>query len=511
MPKLSIITINLNNQNGLLDTFQSVFSQTFADFEYIVIDGASSDGSKELILQNREKFSFWASEPDIGIYHAMNKGITKAKGDYLLFLNSGDFLSDNDVLKNILCGEANDIDFLYGNLSRIFPSGKSDLFIVPDDINFKYLLDSVLPHPSTFINRSLFVKYGLYREDLKIVSDWAFTLKVFAQSTPSCKYKNITVSTFMMDGISSDEKNISLIFSEKEKIKKELSLSVTDNAQRLLLQKSRNYDIHKESFLKQAVLKSLSKLKRGLSIIKKISKMTFNKKSLYQILFPKKIPIIINSFNRYTYLKQLVDYLDANGYKNIIILDNNSTYQPLLDYYDSSSFQVIRLKENYGHLALWDSGMINSFKNGFFIYTDPDVLPMSDCSTSFIYRFLYILFRFPEYRKVGFGIKIDDLPDSFSAKSNVKLWESKFWSVPIGNDLYKAHIDTTFALYEPFYDVDPYSKDFYNALRTGGSLVVQHLPWYVDSSNLSIEDKYYVSTANESATWKNLANLEVHK
>lgn len=253
------------------------------------------------------------------------------------------------------------------------------------------------------------------------------------------------------------------------------------------------------------------KIKRANAIINKLFKILLTKKSLIQIFEFKKIPIIINSFNRLTYLKKLINALGAKGYHNIIILDNNSSYQPLLDYYDSIPYRVIKLNKNYGHFALWDSGLIDSFNDGFFVYTDPDVLPIESCSNSFMLKFLYALIRYPEYRKAGFGIKLDDLPDTYSKKYQVLSWESKFWSIPIGNDLYKAHIDTTFALYEPFYDVDPYSKDFYNALRTGGSMLVQHLPWYVDSSNMSPEDKYYFSSANESATWKNLANLEVHK
>ena len=85
--KLSIITVNLNNKNGLQKTISSVLSQTINFFEFIIIDGASSDGSVELIAQNQDRISFWLSETDSGIYQAMNKGIRAAKGEYVLFLN----------------------------------------------------------------------------------------------------------------------------------------------------------------------------------------------------------------------------------------------------------------------------------------------------------------------------------------------------------------------------------------------------------------------------------------
>ena len=98
MPKLSIITVNLNNCIGLQKTFDSLFEQIFKDFEQIVIDGGSTDGSRELIETNVDKISYWVSEKDSGIYNAMNKGIIKATGDYLLFLNSGDHLLHKNIL-----------------------------------------------------------------------------------------------------------------------------------------------------------------------------------------------------------------------------------------------------------------------------------------------------------------------------------------------------------------------------------------------------------------------------
>ena len=102
MPKLSIITINLNNAQGLEKTIKSVVSQTYSDYEYIIIDGASTDGSVDVIQEYRNKITYWVSEPDTGIYNAMNKGILKATGEYCQFLNSGDILVDNNVTERML-------------------------------------------------------------------------------------------------------------------------------------------------------------------------------------------------------------------------------------------------------------------------------------------------------------------------------------------------------------------------------------------------------------------------
>lgn len=159
--KLSVITINYNNAEGLAKTMDSVFRQRFSDFEYIVIDGGSTDGSKDLIVNNQDKIAYWCSEKDSGIYNAMNKGIREASGEYLLFLNSGDFLHDFAVLEDIhpfLSGE----DIVYGDLLFVHGDGKEDLFVYPDVLSFEYFLERSLGHPAAFIKRALFGGVPLY-------------------------------------------------------------------------------------------------------------------------------------------------------------------------------------------------------------------------------------------------------------------------------------------------------------------------------------------------------------
>jgi len=113
-PKLSIITVNLNNAEGLRKTIESVVSQTYTDYEYIIIDGGSTDGCVEIIKQYEDKITYWVSEPDKGIYNAMNKGILKAKGEYCQFLNSGDWLIKESILHDIF-SILPIADIIYGN------------------------------------------------------------------------------------------------------------------------------------------------------------------------------------------------------------------------------------------------------------------------------------------------------------------------------------------------------------------------------------------------------------
>lgn len=200
--KLSIITINYNNKAGLEKTIESVISQNYKDIQYIVIDGFSTDGSVDVIKKNAKYLDYWVSEPDFGIYNAMNKGVDKATGDYLLFLNSGDFLHSETIIEDIIpqLGEA---DIVIGK-AQCVPSG----IIGWKDIRLPLtLLDfyksSPVPHPASFIKRSLFDKYR-YDENLKIVSDWKFFMQSIVFSNCSCKLVDNIVSYIEEGGISSN-------------------------------------------------------------------------------------------------------------------------------------------------------------------------------------------------------------------------------------------------------------------------------------------------------------------
>ena len=201
---LSIITVNLNNKDGLQKTIDSVISQTFKDFEWIVIDGGSIDGSKELIEQYSDHISYWVSEPDKGIYNAMNKGIRAAKGEYLQFLNSGDYLIVSDVLDRFFSYGA-EADIMYGYVARNIDGKVQNLtgFLSKDDISLIDLYYQTIPHQGSFFRASLFEQFGLYNENLRIVADREFYIKTIIYGNVSVKFIPITVSFFEDGGISS--------------------------------------------------------------------------------------------------------------------------------------------------------------------------------------------------------------------------------------------------------------------------------------------------------------------
>ncbi len=209
------------------------------------------------------------------------------------------------------------------------------------------------------------------------------------------------------------------------------------------------------------------------------------------------IPVIINNFNRYEYLLKLISWLEANGIRNIHIIDNCSSYKPLLEYYKSTPYTVYRLDNNVGHLALWKTIIYKKFHGSHYIYTDPDVLPVHNNALEAINFLIEKLRIYKQYDKIGFGLKIDDLPSHYPLKEKVIKWEKQFWENMVEHDIYDASIDTTFALYRPNCKGGAELK----ALRTGGRFVARHLPWYIDPKNLSEEEKFYIENASSSSSW----------
>lgn len=224
---LSIITINYNNAQGLQKTLQSVYSQRCTAFEYIVIDGASVDESKKHIKEYADLFGDrmkWVSEPDNGIYNAMNKGIGMASGEYVQFLNSGDLLVSDDVVEKMFesLEKSGFPSILYGNMLKDMPSGTfmRDRCFAGREISLFGFYTGTLNHSPAYIKRSLFDKYGLYDESYKIVSDWKWYLQAIIFGGEKPVYSDIDVTLFDMNGIS--ETNKDLDKNERRKVLEDL-------------------------------------------------------------------------------------------------------------------------------------------------------------------------------------------------------------------------------------------------------------------------------------------------
>jgi glycosyltransferase involved in cell wall biosynthesis len=218
---LTIITINFNNRDGLVATFNSVFAQSFRNFEFLVIDGGSTDGSLEVIKKHSDRINYWVSERDRGIYNAMNKGITKASGEYLLFLNSADTLATPSILAEVSSSLAG-YDIIYGNL-LMQDTEETWIKHYPSIVKLSYLFEDSLPHSGgMFINRNSFRgELSCYDESFKIISDWKwYTIAIFKLNY-SYKHIEQVIGVFDRSGISSQSENLELLNTEKQNVLKE--------------------------------------------------------------------------------------------------------------------------------------------------------------------------------------------------------------------------------------------------------------------------------------------------
>lgn len=239
--KISIVTINRNNKEGLEKTVKSVIRQTYSNLEYIIIDGASTDGSLDVINDYREKLACWISEPDKGIYNAMNKGLGKATGDYILFLNSGDYLANDSVIETII-SHVHDEDVYYGNIG-VYQNGQ--LHEIPSASKVEYCKryqHDLPPHPAVFIKSNLLRDCGGFDESYKIISDVVLIARIFSIEKTKYKYINTLITIFNTEGISSNKDNQKTVYEERK---------------RFILHEFPHYLNDFESILKQSLFKRI--------------------------------------------------------------------------------------------------------------------------------------------------------------------------------------------------------------------------------------------------------------
>ena len=262
-PKLSIITVCYNNCEGLRKTMESVKTQTFKDYEYIVIDGGSTDGTVELIKENEQHIDYWVSEKDSGIYNAMNKGIEAAKGKYCYFLNSDDYIAVPNTLEKIFEQVKGNPDIIYGNLA--VRKGDKLCYVVNFSKNITpysfYRFKPAIHHQASFSKKELFQEYGNYDEEKKINADWFFFFQMTVLHKVKIQYINQIFAVFLADGMSSSNNNDALRTQEVRNIKKETFLKYLQPKQ---LKKYENMKRLTDSFF----VGKIQKVKNKLFLIK---------------------------------------------------------------------------------------------------------------------------------------------------------------------------------------------------------------------------------------------------
>jgi hypothetical protein len=210
----------------------------------------------------------------------------------------------------------------------------------------------------------------------------------------------------------------------------------------------------------------------------------------------RQYPVIITVRDRLSCLQRLLSWLEEAGQKNIWLCDNGSSSPPLVEILNATNHHVMFNKFNLGHRAPWLSGLVPQLGNEkYFIVSDPDVVPDENTPSDVFEIFEHMLHSNPKIDKVGFSLRIDDLPDHFIHKSDVITWETQFWQEVYWPGFYRAPIDTTFAMYRP-----GLGHQNGNSLRSAPPYTARHLPWYQDFANLSEEDEYYVKHSDHLIT-----------
>ncbi|WP_199120901.1 glycosyltransferase family 2 protein [Pedobacter sp. ASV28] len=211
---LSIITVNLNNAHGLEQTISSVAYQKNTENEHIVIDGASTDESVNVIKKYQKHISYSVSEKDNGIYHAMNKGIRQSKGKYLLFLNSGDTLYHNNVLTEITERIKNKaVSIFYTDANFVDKKQKlAWIKTYPEEVNDSFFIKSSLCHQTMLIEKYVFEQIGLYNQNYQLAPDWMFSFDAFKKGYVFEKLTQTVLSNYVLNGFSANYK-----LSQKER------------------------------------------------------------------------------------------------------------------------------------------------------------------------------------------------------------------------------------------------------------------------------------------------------
>lgn len=208
-------------------------------------------------------------------------------------------------------------------------------------------------------------------------------------------------------------------------------------------------------------------------------------------------PVFVPVRDRVTPLRRLVDWLERAGQEDIWLIDNASTYEPLLDYLAATPHHVVRLEHNLGHRSPWLSGSVQRHAHlRWFVVSDPDVVPDDECPLDALDHLRAVLERHHAFHKAGLGLRIDDLPEHYPLADEVRRWEAQFWTDEVEPGVYRANVDTTFAMYKP---LEGRHRDDH-AVRTGRPYVARHLPWYTDPADLSDEERYYRDHADRTVS-----------
>lgn len=488
----------------LQDCVNSVRAQTYPFWELCVSDDASQNSELRAYLENlsaldgRIKVLFRKVNGHISANS--NSALTLATGDWIAFLDHDDLLCTNalwemaDFIKEK--GLSNEsLAFIYSDEDKVSDSGHYGEPARKTSWNTERLFSTMFTgHLAVYSRRLIKTAAGL-REGFEGAQDWDLLLRA-AEVPGFCAFHLPKILYHWRK-----HSNSTASHPESKPYAHEASLrALLEAFERrgltMLLDSRPGPGFYRWKKIAQgnhvvAQPPALSFAAKGLRHVKQRLSFARLPKNLFEI------PLIINNRDRLTYLRMQLDCFERRGFKNIIILDNDSSYQPLLDFYRDCPHEVIRLGQNIGYLALWQSGVFSRFQRSFYLYTDSDLLIDPMCPDDFLERFVEALRRYPSLDKVGLGLRIDDLPVENVLQKEIQAHEQSLVRESVDKVYFAAPIDTTFALYRP----EARGGYWINAFRMATPYLLRHLPWYEVTGEVNVERDFYLRNARKKTHW----------
>ena len=441
---VSVIILNDSNAVDFSATLLSVLRQSYANLECLVVDITNDAECLAIIQSYQNKIIHFRSEAGANKYKLVDEVVPFVKSEFICVIESGWKLHDTEAIA-LMMHNAAGYDIIYGDYGKVYRAVSKAVEVrkFANMLRVDDLLDNA---PDIFttaiVSSNLYKQFLFYVENLKFNIGWFFIFRLLTQAKAKVQYVDNIFIDVVVGRHGSIERlsNINLALRERQHIFKEYFPAQVGEVK--INEVSQPYG---QGFLNS--LKSVYRLGRyNIRSLRSWIELSFYKRKYSAECF--KIPIIINNKNHLTYLRRLITSLERRGYHNIYIIDNASTYTPLLKFYEETSYTVFRLKENVGFCALWDTEIFDMFKGQYYVYTDSDLELIDECPDDFMVVMHYIANKYG-LNKVGFSLPIDDLPAHFANAEEVKKWESWFSTIKIERLAFEARVDTTFALYKP--------------------------------------------------------------
>lgn len=503
--KVSVLmAVYKTNPAYLKQAVESILKQTFTDFEFVIVDDGSNDSELKKILTDYgckdSRVKVFYNKQNLGISATRNKLIALASGEYLAVMDHDDISMPERLEKEVSFLDQNPEIGVVGSWYQKFPQKKiKKRYCQNHQIEKDLMFNCAILHTSAMIRKSVLVQNKIgYEEAFSPAEDYALWCRLIGK-TQFANIPEILLKYRDYPG------NTSKTQADKMKIARKKVYDFVRHNQPDLYAAACREDCFK--FLGIPLM--TKKMRGNRELYKLFGRFIVKKINHIELINAHKLPIYIISFNRLSYLKELIAKLESYRLFNIHIIDNCSSYPPLLEYYKTLPYQIHYMKQNLGHMVFFkDEEFKHVRENEYYVLTDPDVIPVEQCPQDFICLFYQLLQKYPKVNKVGFSLKTDDLPANNQMASLVMRWEQQYYRRKLnffGPSFYKSCLDTTFALYRP--QKEQKDKSFYSAIRTGFPYQARHLPWYKDLSNLTEEDRFYNALDCGCGNWNNAERM----